>query len=309
MPTVSVIIPTYNRAHLIGRAIQSVLDQTYQDFEIKVVDDSSADETEEIVRKFKDKRIQYIRHTQNKGGPAARNVGIKMASGEFIGFLDDDDEWLPKKLEKQMRIFHGASPRIGVVYTGFWRIQDNKKTYMPVAIPRKNAGVMHENLLKQNFVDTSTAIVRRKCFNKAGMFDETLPAYQDWEMWIRISRSYDFFSLREALVNSYVTQRSISSNYEAGLIAMEIILEKHLDEFSKDRTILAQILYAMGSDWCKHGKLALGRRYILRAIKVYPLKIKFFIAFFLSLFTKKIYERGLRLRLRGWINCTLSKFI
>ncbi len=118
-PTVSVIIPTYNRAHLLGRAIESVLDQTYQDFEIIVVDDASADETEEVVKSFGDDRINHIRHQKNKGGSAARNTGIKAARGEFIAFLDSDDEWVPKKLEKEIDRLQTLSNEVGVVYSGF----------------------------------------------------------------------------------------------------------------------------------------------------------------------------------------------
>ena len=135
-PTVSVIIPTYNRAHLIDRSIQSVLNQTYQDFELIVVDDRSTDNTEDIIRQFreKDKRIKYIKHDKNKGGSAARNTRIKNSVGKYIVFQDSDDEWFPEKLEKQMKIFETASLEVGVVYTGFWRIKDNKKTYIPTDI-------------------------------------------------------------------------------------------------------------------------------------------------------------------------------
>jgi len=99
--TVSVIIPTYNRAHLVGRAIRSVLNQTYQDFEIIVVDDCSTDNTEEIVKGFNDHRIRYMRHDRNRGGSAARNTGIKASQGKYIAFLDSDDEWLLKKAESR----------------------------------------------------------------------------------------------------------------------------------------------------------------------------------------------------------------
>ncbi len=113
-PTVSVIIPTYNRANLVSRAIKSVLNQTYQDFEIIVVDDCSEDNTEEIVKSFNDSRIRYIKHKKNKGGSAARNTGIKRARGKYIAFLDDDDEWLPSKLEKQIMLFEKLSKHYGV---------------------------------------------------------------------------------------------------------------------------------------------------------------------------------------------------
>jgi len=135
-PTVSVIISTYNRAYLIDRFIQSVLNQTYQDFELIVVDDGSTDNTEDIIRQFqeKDKRIKYIKHDKNKGGSAERNTGIKNSVGKYIAFQDSDDEWFPEKLEKQMEVFKNTSSKVGVVYTGFWRIKDNKKTYIPTDI-------------------------------------------------------------------------------------------------------------------------------------------------------------------------------
>ena len=112
-PKVSVIIPTYNRAHLVGRAIRSVLNQTYQDFEIIVVDDGSTDNTEEVVKSFNDPRIRYIRHEKNRGGSAACNTGIRAARGEYIAFQDSDDEWLPEKLEKQMQVFENTPTGVG----------------------------------------------------------------------------------------------------------------------------------------------------------------------------------------------------
>ena len=115
-PTISVIIPTYNRAHLIGKAVKSVLSQTYQDFEIIVVDDGSTDNTEEIVKSFTDYKIYYICHKHNRGASAARNTGIKASRGEYIAFLDSHDEWLPEKLDKQIKTFNSESSEVGVVY-------------------------------------------------------------------------------------------------------------------------------------------------------------------------------------------------
>ena len=127
-PTVSVIIPTYNRAHLVDRAIQSVLNQTYKDFELIIVDDGSTDNTEDIIKEFqkKDERIKYIRHEENRGGSAARNTGIKAAKGEYIAFLDSDDEWLPIKLGRQISEFTNKS-KIALVYTGRIIIEEGER--------------------------------------------------------------------------------------------------------------------------------------------------------------------------------------
>jgi glycosyltransferase involved in cell wall biosynthesis len=118
-PVISVIIPTYNRAHLVGRAIRSVLAQTFQDWELIVVDDGSSDNTEEVVCSFQDPRICYISHEVNRGGSAARNTGIKVARGEYVSFLDSDDEWLPEKLEKQLACFRNTQmEQLGMVVCG-----------------------------------------------------------------------------------------------------------------------------------------------------------------------------------------------
>src|ERR1700737_4457090 len=118
MPKVSVIIPTYNRAELLRSAIISVLTQIFQDFEVIVVDDASRDNTQNVVHSFNDRRIRYIRNGMNKGDAVARNVGITNSSCEYIAFLDDDDEWLPEKLEKQINLLENSSPNVGVVHTG-----------------------------------------------------------------------------------------------------------------------------------------------------------------------------------------------
>lgn len=115
-PTVSIIIPTYNRRQSIGRFIKSVLNQTYRDFELIIVDDGSTDNTRELVAGFNNERIRYVRHEENKGEAAARNTGIKAARGEYIASHDSDDEWLHEKLAKQIRAFENCSPEIGVVY-------------------------------------------------------------------------------------------------------------------------------------------------------------------------------------------------
>ncbi|MGC8603005.1 MAG: glycosyltransferase family 2 protein, partial [Desulfomonilaceae bacterium] len=117
MSLVSVIIPTYNRAHLIERAVNSVLEQTYDKLEIIVVDDGSTDNTGNVLSQLQDgdSRVRYIRHETNKGSQSARNTGIRNARGDYVAFLDSDDEWLPYKLEKQIPLFQNTERNIGVV--------------------------------------------------------------------------------------------------------------------------------------------------------------------------------------------------
>ena len=199
MPDVSVIIPTYNRAELLKRAIQSVLHQTYQDFDIVVIDDASTDDIRGMVESFNDDRIHYIRHGSNRGPSASRNTGIRATKAKYIAFIDSDDEWLPEKLEKQLAIFETASERVGVVYTAFWRIAEQGQTYFPWLNMSQRGGDIHDALMNENFITTSVVVIRRDCFEKTGMFDEGFPMWEDWELWIRVSKHYQFRFIDEAL--------------------------------------------------------------------------------------------------------------
>lgn len=289
-PTVSVIIPTYNRAHLIGRSIQSVLDQTYRDFEIIVVDDGSTDNTENVVKTFNDSRIRHIKHKDNRGGSAARNTGIKLAKGGYIAFQDSDDEWLPTKLEKQMKAFRKTSDEVGVVYTGFYRIENNIKNYIPSSLIPKKEGYIHKTLLNGNFVTTQAAIVKKECFKKAGMFDERLPRLQDWELWIRISKYYNFECIDEPLVQSYYQSVSISSNQDALITALMMILEKHSIDFNENKKVIAPYYFTIGSNLYFNGKRDGWKNYYCNVIKMDPFNIRLIVSIFISLFGKNVYD-------------------
>ena len=291
-PTVSVIIPTYNRAHLVGRAIKSVLEQTYQDFELIVVDDGSTDNTKEVVKGFNDKRIKYILHEKNKGATAARNTGIKAARGEYIAFQVSDDEWLPVKLEKQMKVFETVPPEVGVVYTGFYRLKNSKKTYIPSPKIIQKEGYIFGSLLKGNFVTTQAVLVKRECFERAGMFDESLPRLQDWELFIRISKDYHFKCVDEPLLISYYQPHSISADQSALIRALKLILEKHFEDFKKDKRVLASFFANSGDLLCSGGEFRQGRSYLIKAVKAYPLNIKYLGAALVSLLGQRVYNRA-----------------
>ena len=298
MPKVSVIIPTYNRARLMKRAIRSVLNQMYQDFEIIIVDDASTDNTKEVVESFNAERIKYIRHEINEGEAAARNTGIKSASGKFIASHDSDDEWLPEKLGRQVRTLENSPPKVGVVYTGFWRIKGDGKTYFPPSGITKKEGDIHRELLKGNFVGTPTTLVKRECFERAGMFDERLHHLVDWEMWIRISRYYYFGYVDSPLVVSYDMPDSISIDRIALIEAHKLILKKNLEEIKNDNKILALHQYAIGNLLCQIGEMSRGRGYLFRAARTYPLSIRYLIPVFVSLLGKSAYNKVIKLKRR-----------
>lgn len=211
-PKVSVIIPTFNRSGVLPRAINSVFAQTFHDFEIIVVDDCSTDDTAKVVSSFFDGRIRYIRHEHNKGGGASRNTGIRAAVGEFVAFLDSDDEWLPLKLEKQLRLFSDA--KVGVVYCGFVYLNSEHEKGQEALHPLPKDP--REELLVLNFIGpTSVVVIRKALLQKTGGFDEQMPSCQDWDLYLNLRDLCEFGCVEEFLVNYYIDRKrkgQISTN-------------------------------------------------------------------------------------------------
>jgi len=201
-PLVSIIIPTYNRADLLSRAIQSVINQTYKDWELLIIDDGSTDNTKEIVEEFvkKDPRIKYF-YQENKGQGAARNLGIRESKGEYIAFLDSDDEFLENKIEKSVKIFN-EDKNIGMIYSNaiiIGNYLDNKKS---LEISKLYYGNIYKKLLLNNFITTSTVVVKKEVFLNCGFFNKSslLRNFEDYDMWLRIAKKYKIGYISEVLV-------------------------------------------------------------------------------------------------------------
>jgi len=289
-PTVSVIIPTYNRAQLIGRALQSVLDQTYRDFEIIVVDDST-DNTGEIVRSFKDERIRYIKRDIRKGAGAARNTGIKAARGKYMAFQDSDDEWLPEKLEKQMKVIETAPPAVGVVYTDMLRISkagEAKYWHSPTIVDGRLIDPKTSDYQALGLGIQST-LIKKECFDKAGLLDEDLPHLEDLELFIRMTRHYRFAHIKEPLVK-YYAPGGITANTDAAVTAQNLLFQKYSKEIRNHRRFLAKWYFRMGSELCKNGQIERGRVYLFKAARKYPVNIKYLGAALASLTGQKTYN-------------------
>src|SRR5262245_16163302 len=181
-PMVSVVIATYQMASFVGKAIESVLAQSYRHFELIVVDDGSTDDTRSVVQRYlSDARVRY--HWQeNAGQTVAKNTGIRLSSGKYVGFCDADDEWLPQKLGLQVPVLE-ARETVGLAYTRVQRIGAVDET-LPVTGP---SGQVTAELFLYNFVPFGTALVRRACLEKVGVFDERYRMGIDWDLWLRIS--------------------------------------------------------------------------------------------------------------------------
>ena len=188
-PLVSVIMPTYNHAKFIGEAIDSVLNQTYKNFELIIIDNYSKDNTEKIVASYNDERINYLKFKNNGVIAASRNYGIKHSRGEYIAFLDSDDMWLPEKLEKQISVFR-VSNEIAMLYTRLKTIEGDviSNRILPENGKYKS-GSIFKSIYLWNFIACSSVMVKRSVLDQVGLFntDPNLIAVEDADLWLRIA--------------------------------------------------------------------------------------------------------------------------
>lgn len=205
---VSVVIPTFARPSLLSRAIDSVINQTYEDFEILIVDDNGVGTENQLITEEYIKRnyqynnqIKYIKHDINLGGNAARNTGIKHAKGSFIGFLDDDDEWGNRFLEKMIPNFRSSN--VGAVYCDYYTNISGNLYYMNRNSVNYSGNVYSHLLNGWCPNSTSLFVIKRECFEAVGYFDEKLKSFQDYDMWLRISRQYLFAFEKELLITKF----------------------------------------------------------------------------------------------------------
>ena len=232
---VSVVIPTRNRRALLERAIQSVMNQTFTDWEIIVVDDASSDGTRLAMEQEKSDRLKYIRFENRAGGAAARNNGIKNAQGEFVAFLDDDDEWLPEKLNIQIECFK-LNPQTGICYTGRSSVRKGK---IISGLGKRYSFTFPESedhfraIMKDNFVGiTSSVMVPRNILLSVNGFDENLPCFQDYDLFIRILKSWKAAGIDKPLVQYYLESdtQHVSFTRKNVIAALEYLLEKYKNE-------------------------------------------------------------------------------
>jgi glycosyltransferase involved in cell wall biosynthesis len=231
-PRVSVVIPAYNQAEYLGDAIQSVLSQTYQDFEIIVIDDGSTDKTPLVANEFSE-NVCYIRQ-ENKGLAGARNTGIQNAKGTYIALIDSDDIWLPIFLQKMMALV--ADVPDAIVYYCSARYIDAKGNELPQIVASKFVPdeTMYETLVKANFIIPSTVVMLRSAVLAAGLFDDSFRACEDWDLWLRLAPTCHFTSIRDCLVNYRLHGSSLSADPSKMQQAVKAVIEKHFGPDDED---------------------------------------------------------------------------
>ncbi|MBW4513096.1 MAG: glycosyltransferase [Scytonematopsis contorta HA4267-MV1] len=210
MPKISVIIPAYNSENTIAKTITSVLKQTFDDWELIVINDGSSDSTLEIISSFQDERIKVFSYP-NAGGNISRNRGLDLAIGEFVSFLDADDLWTPDKLELQLQLLQ-ENPQVAVAYSWTNYIDENDKFILSGRHSTFN-GDVYEKLIIANFLENgSNPLIRKTAILELGGFDKDLPASQDWDMYLRLAAKHHFMAVPKAQILYRVSGNSLSTN-------------------------------------------------------------------------------------------------
>jgi len=293
-PTFSVVIPTYNRGELLRDAIESVLFQTDQDFEIIVVNDASTDNTNEVLYTFTDKRIKKIEIEKSGIVATVRNIGIKESKGSLIAFLDSDDLWYPKKLQKVREVFE-KDEKIVLVCHDMLLTRQGKFVFIHRYGPFENN--MYERLLfRGNCIGSSATVVRRKAIEKIGLFveDKNFLGAEDYECWLRLSKIGYFYFLSEILGEYRILRNNISRNIDKITECRINVINYHYSKvFEKHTRRSDRLIKARRSDIFARsartlqieGRFKEARRLYLKSIKENP---------------------GLLTNYIGWFSCLLG---
>lgn len=267
MPLVSVVIPTYNRISTLPVSVDSVLRQTYNNLEVIVVDDGSTDGTGSFVRGLADGRVRYVQNDENRGPAAARNLGVRLAQGEYVAFQDSDDEWHPDKLEKQMKAMLDPAEKVDLVYCAYtrYRGQTRQETIPSEELPLGcKQGEILPVLLLQPLIGTPTIVVKKSSFVQTGGFNETLHTFEDYEFTVRFSQSYRIGFVEQSLVKvndspdsvdkrfadrvrtqAYIVRETIAALREYGLLWEKMSSVQSMAEHFKCHDVFLEELYGM----------------------------------------------------------------
>jgi glycosyltransferase involved in cell wall biosynthesis len=269
----SVIIPTYNRAEVLPSAIESLLTQTYKDFEIIIVDDGSTDNTRKVLESYLAKpNIRYV-YQENQKQAAARNNGICHSRSEYLAFLDSDDLWYPEKLDLQVKALD-EHPDVGMVYSNqMMFVDDMDEGWVRYARGILKSGDIFKDLLQRKFYcSLQTVLVRRTVFDEVGLMDESLKnSLEDWELTLRIARKYRILAIDKPLVRRRVHEETSLKYLEFRINNHWSILKKHLKEPSLEPEFVNRIwrkaYYSWGHDYLAHGSYGKALRWFRRALR------------------------------------------
>lgn len=263
MDLVSVIIPSYGGGQYLSRSIDSVLNQTYPNVEAIIVDDNglgtlNQKKTAAVLKKYENNpRVKYICHSENKNGSAARNTGVKHSSAKYIALLDDDDEYLPHKIEKQIRDIESLDDSYALVYCGIniyfnGGFRESHKTY--------SGSVFYEVMLHKAVIGSTSMLIRRKVWDELGGFDESFKRHQDWEFSARVAYKYNVYAEDFIGFNRYILKRNSPQNPDTILAYRKHYLEKMQPYMSmlstrQQKEIVIVNIVDVSFQYLKHGKI------------------------------------------------------
>ena len=297
-PLVSVIIPVYNRENLIHRAIKSITDQTYKNLEIIVVNDGSTDNTEEKIKQIKDERIKYFKIKKNMGVSSARNKGIELSSGEIIALQDSDDESVPERIEKQLKLLLSSNREFGAVCCGRELYDSNTGT--------KIGEILREVDYKENFTkgsyfltpSTNNLMIKKTVLNEVGYFDERLYAGEDTELAIRVSKKYRYGFINQPLIKVTRNHNQLTRNTKNYIISKEIIIAKHEDFLSNE--ILYNTCKSIANYYILTNDYSKAKEYIKKSFK-YKFTLKTLIQYIGIIFFPFLIKYSFNKKYKGQI--------
>lgn len=267
-PYISIVIPTYNRENLILRAIQSVQNQTYENWELIVVDDGSTDNTEQAIKGLDDKKIRYIKNEENIGAAASRNRGAALAQYDYLAFQDSDDVWRRDKLEKQMTYLL-QHPQFDMVYSSFVNHHlDGTEVLVPNQQVGEREGDLFFTLLVNNVIGAPTILLKRDNFLEKKGFDKNLSALEDWDFVLRFSETSQIGFLPEVLVDAYQTKGSVSWDGAGYFEAKCKMLASHYRE-AQEVQLFDELVKSLFQDAERRGVLPPVQRIFMKYLEFY----------------------------------------
>jgi glycosyltransferase involved in cell wall biosynthesis len=290
MSKVTVIITTFNRAAFLAQAIDSVLNQTINDFELIILDNNSSDKTFEVIQRYSDSRIKYVRH-DNIGISSQRNMGLSMANSKYVAFLDDDDVWLNKKIEFQLSAMERSCKNTALVYGGFRFYDDYGRRWgehLPTLVGKVLDGLLWT---KDPFCGSaSNPLINKECAVAVGAYSDRVQVGEDWELYLRLAERYPIVGVDEVLLE--IRQHSgprLGQRIDAALSTDRHVYRLFRKHMSKK--LASRYLQKIGGKYIRLGSRLKGRKLIIAALVTHPFNLMAWVQLGLSIFDDSIYRK------------------
>lgn len=270
-PRVSIILPTYNRAHCIINAIESVYRQSYQNIELIIIDDASTDNSGKLISELIKNsyfRTKFFIMKKNVGPSAARNVGIAHSSGNYITFLDSDSVYYENKINKQVDLLVKSSSDVGACFCQFRHVYKNRVEIFPGEELIEDGDDILSKLLNKNFIGTPAVMIKREVFEDVGVFDERLECFEDWELALRIAQKYKISYIKEVLFDDFFSDNSVNWGNRGG--ALKYIMDKNHQFYDRNPEAISYNFKIIAIHLLRHGDVSAARSYVLRGLYLAP---------------------------------------